>query len=120
MTNFQIAVGILASIFLVIVIVMARSWEKQRQEAAAEAAARVRELTSQFGPEAAQRILNHEYWQGMTKKMLLEAMGEPADQDENILRSKTKETWKYGQEGVNRFKLRVFLENDVVVGWKTH
>jgi hypothetical protein len=120
MTDSQVAVGVIASIILVILIVkfaLALRRKRKRKEAVAR---RVQDLVSQFGTWTAERILKNEIWQGMTRKMLLEAMGEPVDVDQNILKSKKKETWKYGWEGANRFKLQVFLENDVVVGWKTH
>jgi hypothetical protein len=119
MINFELAVGIVSIVLVILIIKFFAPLraKKKRKEALVR---RAQELASQFGPDAAQRILNNEIWQGMTRKMLLEAMGEPADVDQNILKSKKKETWKYGHEGANRFKLQVLLENDVVVGWKTH
>jgi hypothetical protein len=54
----------------------------------------------------------------MTEDQLLESWGGPADRDYEIRKSKTKETWKYGQIGRNRFTSRVFLENGAVIGWK--
>jgi hypothetical protein len=29
-----------------------------------------------------------------------------------------KETWKYGRTGRNRYRRRVYVENDYVVGWQ--
>ncbi|PKN66998.1 MAG: DUF2845 domain-containing protein, partial [Deltaproteobacteria bacterium HGW-Deltaproteobacteria-10] len=34
-----------------------------------------------------------------------------------VLKTKTKKTWKYHQQGTNRFGLRVTVENGYVVGW---
>jgi hypothetical protein len=45
-------------------------------------------------------------------------LGKPADVGREIIKSKTKETWKYGQTGRNRFSNRVYLENGIVIGWK--
>ena len=84
-----------------------------------ERARREEELGSRFGPECAQRIMSGELFQGMTKEMLLEAWGEPDDLQEERVRSTIKQTWKYNEVGVNRFRDRVYLENDVVVGWKS-
>jgi len=84
-----------------------------------ERARREEELTSRFGLEYAQRIMSGELFQGMTKEMLLEAWGEPDDREEELVRSTIKQTWKYNQVGVNRYKDRVYLESDVVVGWKS-
>ncbi len=54
----------------------------------------------------------------MTQEQLLESWGGPVDKDQEIKEATTKETWKYGQTGRNRFSNRVFLENGVVIGWK--
>jgi hypothetical protein len=75
-------------------------------------------LVTKYGEEAADRILAHEVWQGMTDEQLIESWGIPADKDTEIKRTTRKETWKYGQIGKNRFSNRVFLENGVVIGWK--
>jgi hypothetical protein len=39
------------------------------------------------------------------------------DIDETVLKKNSRQTWKYGQTGVNRFALRINVENGVVVGW---
>ena len=83
-----------------------------------EKARREEELGSRFGPECAQSIISGELFAGMTKEMLLEAWGEPDDLQEERVRSTIKQTWKYDQVGVNRYENRVYLENDVVVGFK--
>jgi stress response protein SCP2 len=64
------------------------------------------------------RIMNRELWMGQTKTQLLDSRGNPADRDQKIMATKTRETWKYHQIGANRFKLKITLENDVVVGWE--
>jgi uncharacterized protein YecT (DUF1311 family) len=75
-------------------------------------------LVAKYGEEAADMILAHQVWQGMTEEQLIESWGLPADKDFEVKRSTTKETWKYGQTGKNRFKNRVYLENGTVIGWK--
>lgn len=67
--------------------------------------------------EIVQKILRKEIWQGQTPEQLKDSLGSPVEVDDNVLKRKKKEVWKYGQIGVNRFKLRVTVENDVVVGW---
>jgi len=37
--------------------------------------------------------------------------------DEKVLKSKTKQTWKYQPTGVNRYALRIHLDDEIVVGW---
>lgn len=75
-------------------------------------------LVAKYGEEAADMILAYQVWQGMTEEQLIESWGLPADKDFEVKRSTTKETWKYGQTGKNRFKNRVYLENGTVTGWK--
>jgi hypothetical protein len=63
-------------------------------------------------------IMAKKVWQGMTKEQLLESWGQPADQGQKVMKTKTTTTYKYNQTGRNRFRSRVTLENDVVVGWQ--
>ncbi|WP_244479600.1 hypothetical protein [Methylobacterium sp. Leaf111] len=64
------------------------------------------------------RIMAAEMWQGMTAEMLTDSWGFPIDRDREVYKTRTTETWKYGQTGKNRFKHRVVVENSVVVGFK--
>ncbi len=57
--------------------------------------------------------------QGMTAEMVMDTWGKPADMDETVMKTKTKQEMKYDQTGKNRFGTRVYLENGVVVGWET-
>jgi type II secretory pathway pseudopilin PulG len=75
-------------------------------------------LVERFGAEDADRILRHEIWQGQTEVMLIASRGAPADEEEHVMKTKTKRTYKYDPQGANRYGLRVFVENGVVVGWE--
>ncbi|AWM06092.2 lysozyme inhibitor LprI family protein [Bradyrhizobium symbiodeficiens] len=90
---------------------------RRREEEQRRAAERQR-LVAKYGAEIADRILARVVWQGMTEEQLLESRGPPADKDYEVRKSVTKETWKYGQTGKNRFSNRIFLENGIVTGWK--
>ena len=79
---------------------------------------RRRHLTKKYGPQEAARIIAREVWQGMTAEQLTESRGHPADIGREIIRTRTKETWKYGQTGKNRFQNRIYLEDGIVIGWK--
>lgn len=87
---------------------------RRREEERRRAAERQR-LVDKYGDEIADRILAHTIWQGMTEEQLLESWGGPVDKDQEIKKATTKETWKYGQTGRNRFSNRVFLENGIVI-----
>ncbi|MCO7641904.1 DUF2845 domain-containing protein [Pseudomonas sp. S 311-6] len=63
------------------------------------------------------RIMGRMMWQGQTEEQLRDSLGRPADVDQRVMKSKTRETWKYHRQGKNRYGLRVTLENGLVVGW---
>jgi uncharacterized protein len=79
---------------------------------------RKRRLIAKYGEEIAAMIIAGKVWQGMTDEQLTDSWGSPVDVGREIIRTKTKETWKYGQTGKNRFRNRVYLENGIVIGWK--
>jgi hypothetical protein len=67
--------------------------------------------------EIVDRIMDHRFWQGQTTEQLMDSLGRPADIDEKVFKTKTKQTWKYSPTGKNRFALRITVENGLVVGW---
>ncbi|MBK9262397.1 MAG: hypothetical protein IPM54_21665 [Polyangiaceae bacterium] len=75
-------------------------------------------LIRRFGEKDAAKIIRGELWLGATAEAVLETLGVPADSDEKVLKTKKKETWKYHSTGKNRYRLRVMLENGIVVGWE--
>ncbi len=80
---------------------------------------RKQHLVAKYGEEIAARIIARNVWQGMTEEQLTESRGAPVDIGREVIRAKIKETWKYGQTGRNRFSERVYLENGIVIGWKS-
>jgi predicted Na+-dependent transporter len=86
-----------------------------RQEEEARAAA----LLEKYGDAAiVAHIMSRDIWHDMTKEQLLDSWGHPEDVTTTVLKTKIKETYKYGQTGKNKFSKWVMIENDVVVGWK--
>jgi hypothetical protein len=67
--------------------------------------------------EVAQRVFSGFFWQGQTAEQLRDALGDPADIDSKLLKTKKKEVWKYGHRGGTRYDLRITLDDDRVVGW---
>lgn len=99
-------------VFIVLIVVawllISSHKKKKRREA----------LLKRYGdPAIVEKIMQRMFWQGQTQEQLLDSLGRPLDVDERVLKTKTKETWKYNQTGTNRYGLRVILENGVVVGW---
>ena len=96
---------IVALIAALVIVILLKLYRKYR-------------LSEKYQNEAiVDRILENKIWQGMTKEQLLDSMGEPESTDEQVLKTKSKAVWKYGQIGHNRFSLKVNLENGVVIGW---
>jgi type II secretory pathway component PulF len=79
---------------------------------------RVSYLLAKYGDQqTVDRIMSKTIWVGETSEQLIESLGNPADIDEKVLRTKTKAIWKYAHRGGARYGLRITVENGVVVGW---
>lgn len=68
-------------------------------------------------PLTVDRIMSKTMWQGQTEEQLADSLGGPVDIDQKVMKNKVRETWKYRQQGANRYGLRITLENGIVVGW---
>ena len=81
-----------------------------------------KQLNDKFGTEDGCKIYNKEIWQGMTLAMLQICKGFPGKRKETIYKSKTKKQYFYdpyeNRQKITSYKLRVDLENDIVVGFK--
>ena len=64
-----------------------------------------------------EKLMGKTFWQGQTEEQLLDSLGRPKDTDQKVLKTKTKEIWKYHETGKNRYALKITLENGEVVGW---
>ncbi|MCU0431437.1 MAG: hypothetical protein MUF42_15845 [Cytophagaceae bacterium] len=67
--------------------------------------------------ELVKRLMNNEFWQGQSKQELEDSLGKPENISTQVLKSKTKEIWKYNEKKKNQYTLKITLENDIVVGW---
>ncbi|MFK3862525.1 DUF2057 domain-containing protein [Pseudoalteromonas rhizosphaerae] len=64
-----------------------------------------------------ERLMKKMFWQGQSQEQLLDSLGKPVDIDQKVLKTKTKEIWKYNRTGKGRYGLRITLENGEVIGW---
>ncbi|WP_442845353.1 hypothetical protein [Leeuwenhoekiella sp. H156] len=64
-----------------------------------------------------EKLMQRTYWQGQTMGQLKDSLGKPSDVQRQVLKTKTKETWKYHKTGNNRYDLKIHLENGFVTGW---
>jgi len=79
---------------------------------------RKRKLMSKYNDkEIVNKIMKGTFWKDGTNEMLLDALGKPKEIEQKVFKSKVKEVWKYYQVGKNSFKLKVILENNIIVGW---
>jgi uncharacterized protein YgiM (DUF1202 family) len=68
--------------------------------------------------EYVDNIMNKKLWIDETTEQIRESMGEPLDIDTHVTKTKRKETWKYNRSGKNRYNLKIYIENGIVVGWE--
>jgi hypothetical protein len=64
-----------------------------------------------------QALMNRQFWQGQTASQLTDALGAPNAIDNVQLKSRKREIWKYEPTGVNRYSLRITLDDDLVATW---
>ena len=90
----------------------------ERENARLDAEKRKHLLLQKYEDEQiVDRILNQSIWVGETSEQLLDSLGSPQEVDQKVLKTKKKEVWKYGLKGANRYKYKITLDNDEVVGW---
>ena len=79
---------------------------------------RRKKLLAKYGdPRIVDKIMSRSFWMGQTQTQLIDSLGQPADVDQKVMKSKTKETWKYNPLGGNKYGLRITVEDGVVAGW---
>lgn len=107
------SVGWVVPIIVVVTIIGIAVWYQQDKKHK-----QLEYLRSKYqNEEIVQKIIGGFIWQGQSKEQLKDTMGDPVSVDRAVLKTKTKEIWKYQQQGVNRFGLRITVENGYVVGW---
>lgn len=80
---------------------------------------RLQYLRSKYSSEeVVQDIFQGRFWQGQTEDQLKDALGAPSEVDNKVLKTKTRQVWKYQPRGGNRFGLRITVEDGYVTGWE--
>ena len=108
MTTLYYILGGLVLVGAVILVICVWGYSQRRKH-----------LTAKYGDvEIARRLMKHVVWQGETREQLLDSLGEALDVDQKVLKTKTKEVWKYRRIGANRFGLKITLDDGVVTAWE--
>ena len=80
--------------------------------------ARLKYLRSRYLDEGiVQKILAKRFWIGQTAEQLTDSLGPPVATDHKSLKTKNRDTWKYQRNGVNRYGLRITVEDGLVTAW---
>jgi len=112
--GWEVLIGIVISIILLFILHKTAQREKRYEQRKK----RYEQLMAKYQNEyLVDRLMGQCFWQGQTSEQLFDSLGPPQDVDEKVLKTKKKEVWKYCHQGGNRFRLRITLDNDVVVGW---
>ena len=75
-------------------------------------------LTNKYrDPNVVHALLNGQYWVGQHHEQLRDALGPPIAIDHKNMATRQRQIWKYQQTGVNRFGLRITLDDGVVTTW---
>lgn len=74
-------------------------WEKYRDQRTVEA------------------LLAGQYWVGQHAEQLKDALGPPESVDHKNMVTRRREVWKYYATGVNRYRLRITLDDGFVSTW---
>jgi hypothetical protein len=96
--------------------------EQQKRGKEEQRKRRYESLSAKYDESTVVKIIGGKKWKGMTDAMLIDSLGRPLAQKEEVSIDVTKRSFYYQSkktaEGKTRYKLKVDLENTKVVGWK--
>ncbi|HKP28312.1 MAG TPA: hypothetical protein VJU15_02880 [Gemmatimonadales bacterium] len=96
-------------------LILRRSWIASEQE---YDRARIALRDAELQEQKSLRIERKKLWVGETAAQLRDALGEPEGVDVKPMKTRTREIWKYGRTGRNRYATRITLDNGTVVRWQ--
>jgi hypothetical protein len=104
-----IVAAILLVVAVLVLVFVARSLAKNSRYA---------RLLAKYGDEKlVHAIVTQTIWQGMTVDQLKDSWGEPVAIEQKVMKTKTREIFKYKPLGKNRFRDKVTLEDGIITGW---
>ena len=79
---------------------------------------RIEYLTAKYNDATiVDNIYNRRYWQGQTVEQLVDSLGNPHGIDHKLLKTINRQVWKYNPRGVNRYGLRITVDDGIVRSW---
>jgi hypothetical protein len=106
--------AVAALVLVIVAFFLGRSWLRKKAWQT-----RFASLAQRYGSEeVAEKIMNRMFWEGQTEEQLRESIGQPVAVDSQVMKTKTKEIWKYHEARKGQFLLRITLEKGKVVGWE--
>lgn len=79
---------------------------------------RLRSVLRDHGLDVAVKVARKELYMGAPEDVVIAMLGEPEDDKETVLKTKTKKQLRYDQVGnTNQYETKVDLVNGLVVGW---
>ncbi len=80
---------------------------------------RINRLKSKYNNDmwVVNAIMNEQFWKEQTSEQLIDSIGRPLAIDTQVLKTKTKEIWKYNKIRKDQYALKITLDNKRVVGW---
>ena len=107
-------------IFIILTILIVKLFIKdaEKKQRLVDRKLRKEKLIEKYGDEElVDKLINSCIWVGQTMEQLTDSLGSPHSIDTKVLKTKTKEIWKYQHRGGNRYGLRITLEEQEVVGF---
>jgi hypothetical protein len=108
-----------AATFVVCLVIGGIIAAVRRSEDAGREEGRLTMVSLKYSGETASLISKKMFWQGQTADQLMDSLGPPDAVESVLMATRKREIWKYGNDGANRYRTRITLDNDVVTKWTT-
>lgn len=94
----------------------------EAEQKAIERAAHLKAMQEKYGEEDGRKVHQQITWIGMTKEMLIDALGQPKKDKKHLTKKSVKERYYYreylNEKGNNSYRLEILLEDNEVIGIK--
>ncbi len=113
LTAFKLIFSVVGVVVVGIWVLVYKAIESQRE------GERLKMVSSKYSGETASLISKKMFWPGQTAEQLKDSLGEPQAVEVKPMKTRYREIWKYGNDGANRYRTRITLDDGVVTTWTT-